>query len=287
MRPLSYTQTGPGPERSLGTLVLVHGFPDGPQMWQQTVAAMNALGYTTVNIALPGYGSKPTNDDLAQSFDELSDRLLMTIEHAGALGQTLIAHDWGAVLAYLMLQKRPDALARLVALDVGVAPRSIGRALLVITYQAWLVAAHWVGGPLGDWFTERLCSWILRRPRYEGAAAALARHAWLYRQAWREAHIGGKRAYYYRNRIAPWTPHSELAVLFAYGRDLWQGVQFHDQRWRGMLLNANSLNRVRPMAGGHWFFMENSDAFHAELQDFLEATCSSSERRLAQPIGDD
>ena len=264
--PLAFTlHLPPEDQPEPKTVVLVHGFPDGPALWSQLIPSALEAGYRVVNVALPGYG----DDDApgATSFDSLSERLLATFDAANATKPVLITHDWGSVLAYLLLQRHPDAVQRLVCLDVGLAERSLFKAALVLGYQSLLVLAYLLGGPLGDALSRWICRWLLRRPAYPGATPARARHGWLYRQAWREAGSAGPWWAYYRNRVASWDVEASPPFLFAYGRELWSWAQFHTPQWRETVKAAG--HRVVALPGQHWFMAQHPEQTWEAIDAFL------------------
>ena len=252
------------------TVVLVHGFPDSPALWAETSAHLGAQGYRVIRVALPGFeASKPSEVPL--SFDDTVERLYATLSQAGAVGATLVGHDWGAIFLYRLLRRHPDAAGRLVTIEVGAGPRSPLLALFVLAYHALLILAHRMGTGLGDW----LMAWLCRRfprPEYPDALTPKARHGWLYRQAWREGAQDGPWPYYFRNGIAAWTPPPTLPVLFLYGKDGQRWLRFHTESWRGEVTSHNPQSRSLGLPGTHWCLLEHPAAFRQVLDTFLAET---------------
>ena len=252
------------------TLVLVHGFPDSPAVWQTTAAHLNARGYRVISLALPGFeeGEEPGEHP---TFDATVARLHATLAHTGALGATLVGHDWGAIFLYQLLRQHPDAAGRLVTLEIGAGPRSALLTLFVLAYHALLNLAVALGSGLGDWLMRTLCR-RFPRPDYPGALVPRAHHGWLYRQAWREGRADGPWRHYFRNAIATWTPGASLPVLFAYGEDGPSALRFHTPAWREQVTSHHPESRSQALPGAHWCFLEHPEAFHAALDAFLDAT---------------
>ena len=252
------------------TVVLVHGFPDSPVMWQPTVAHLIGRGERVISLALPGFeeGAEP---GAHPTFDTTVARIHATLAHTGALGATLIGHDWGAIFLYQLLRQHPDAAGRLVTLEIGAGPRSPWLTLFVLLYHGLLVLAHTLGAGLGDRLMRGLCR-LFPRPDYPGALQPAARHGWLYRQAWREGSRDGAWPLYFRNGIARWTPRPTLPVLFLYGQDGARPLRFHTQRWRADVTAHHPASRAEGLPGGHWCLLEHPDAFHAALDRFLDRT---------------
>ena len=68
-------------------------------------------------------------------------------------------HDWGCVVGFKVVRSsRPSDVASVVALDVGGDARGLSskEKAFIVSYQAWLAAAHLVGGPVGDYMTTEV-----------------------------------------------------------------------------------------------------------------------------------
>lgn len=251
------------------TIALLHGFPDGPAVWSGTSAYLRQRGYRVVRIALPGFESSSAAPP--PSFDETVARLRATLDEVGALGRTVIGHDWGAIFGYLLLLQHPDAASRFVALEVGAGPASWTLTAFVLAYHAVLNLVYTIGsvlGPrLGDAVMRLLCS-SLPRPAYDGCPEPRARHAWLYRQAWREAGRYGPRWLYFRSSIAQWRPVQPF--LFVYGRDGLRALRFHTSAWREAVTSEYPASRSVGIEGSHWCFLEHPEPFHVAVGTFLD-----------------
>ncbi len=109
-------------------VLLLHGFPDTSLMWTGLMKTLSANGYHCLAPDQRGYspGARPTEVD-AYQYEEL-------IADAFALGSELgeryhvIAHDWGANIAWLMLQADPSPIASFTAIAIP-------------HYQVWARAA--------------------------------------------------------------------------------------------------------------------------------------------------
>lgn len=101
-------------------VVFLHGFPDSSRLWRNQIPALVEAGFRCVAPDLRGFGDsdKPPNvadyalslvlQDVNAIMDELS------IERA-----TVVGHDWGAGVGWLLASFGPDRVDRLVALSVG------------------------------------------------------------------------------------------------------------------------------------------------------------------------
>ena len=255
-----------------GTLVLLHGFPDTPALWLPTAEYFTQQGYRTIRIALPGFAGKgaaaiESVDGI--SFDELTSAIHDVLTKENALGAAIVGHDWGAVFVYLLTTKYPESVSRAICLEIGSAPRSLWMLLVVLSYQSLLNLGYVLGSGLGDWIVRFVCR-ALGAPRYEGGVTPGAVHAWLYRQAWREAGQRGPGVFYYRNLVESWRPLPGLPFLFMYGGDFPKPLRFHTSEWRTRVSSYHPQSRSVALPGKHWFMHEHPLAFHEALHRFLE-----------------
>ncbi len=100
--------------------VLLHGFPESYYSWRFQIPLLVKLGYEVWAPNLRGYGhsSKPSHlrnyaiehlmEDVAQLIDQASEGRPVT----------LIAHDWGAIIAWAFAASNQRPLERLVILNV-------------------------------------------------------------------------------------------------------------------------------------------------------------------------
>lgn len=86
------------------TVVFVHGVPDTQRVWDELIAA---LGRTdVVALSLPGFGT-PVPAGFGATKDEYATWLIGELEKIGGTID-LVAHDWGALLAYRAVSLRSD-----------------------------------------------------------------------------------------------------------------------------------------------------------------------------------
>lgn len=255
--------SAPPPE----TVVLIHGFPDGPSMWRKTWMHLVDNGFRVVLVTLPGFESNGPRFKRV-CFDEVVDRLRYTLIEAQAIGATIMGHDWGAILSYRLLQCYPDTAKRLICLEIGCAPRSLILTGFVLFYHALFNIAYVLRGPIGNWLMGLLCA-LLPQPSYPERPKPRAQHAWLYHQAWREGGSHGPWPFYYRNVIASWRPDPRMPFLFVYGSDGPSRLRFHTAEWRRDVTSIHELSREIGLPGHHWFFLESPDDFHRALDEFL------------------
>ncbi|MXO90481.1 alpha/beta fold hydrolase [Pontixanthobacter aquaemixtae] len=97
----------------------LHGFPELHYSWRHQMPVLAEMGYRVWAPNMRGYGnsSRPQgyeNYDLGKLTADVAE----LIDASGAKEVTLIAHDWGAVVAWHFAIKKPRPLARLVIMNV-------------------------------------------------------------------------------------------------------------------------------------------------------------------------
>lgn len=97
----------------------LHGFPELHYSWRHQMPALAAMGYRVWAPNLRGYGgtSRPEGID-AYRLDALAADVAALIDASGAQDVTLIAHDWGAIIAWYFAIRQIRPLKQLVILNV-------------------------------------------------------------------------------------------------------------------------------------------------------------------------
>jgi pimeloyl-ACP methyl ester carboxylesterase len=105
-------------------VLLLHGFPETSLMWSVLMPVLSANGYHCLAPDQRGYspGARPTEMDAYRYEELVADAFAI----GGELGERfhLVAHDWGANVGWLMLQKDPSRIASFTAISIP-------------HYQAW------------------------------------------------------------------------------------------------------------------------------------------------------
>ena len=107
----------------------LHGFPESSYSWRYQMKLLADLGYRVWAPDLRGYGEtdKPARVSAYRIQDLVLD-VAGLIDAAGAESVTLIAHDWGGVVAWHFALRRLRKIDRLVILNIP-HPRRMGQAL--------------------------------------------------------------------------------------------------------------------------------------------------------------
>ena len=123
---IAYEEDGPKKGKPL---LLLHGWPVSPRMWDKVVPLLHEAGYRTIAPYLRGYGlsrfrrsfwrRKPRRTGqpvaFAQDMIDLADRL-------GLKRFPFVGHDWGALAGYALAALFPQRLQSLVAISVPFEP---------------------------------------------------------------------------------------------------------------------------------------------------------------------
>ena len=108
-------QCGVGDELAL----CLHGFPEHAFSWRFQLPMLADLGFTAWAPNLRGYGNSSRPEGVqAYRVDELVEDVARLIEVSGKSQVTLIAHDWGAVIAWQFALRERLPLKRLIICNV-------------------------------------------------------------------------------------------------------------------------------------------------------------------------
>lgn len=109
-------------------VVLLHGFPQRGNAWDNVAARLHAAGLRTFAPDQRGYspGARPRSR-FAYSVRQIVADAVALIDEIGAPVH-LAAHDWGAMIGWATAARHPERVASLTAVSVG-HPRAFFRAL--------------------------------------------------------------------------------------------------------------------------------------------------------------
>ena len=108
-------ECGEGPDVAL----FLHGFPESRRSWRHQLPVLAAQGWRAVAPDLRGYGDSSRPGAKADyHIDRLVEDVVGMFEALGARKKLLIAHDWGALIAWVVAIRRAVALDRLVVMNV-------------------------------------------------------------------------------------------------------------------------------------------------------------------------
>jgi len=99
--------------------LLLHGFPESKFSWRYQMPLLARLGYTVWAPNMRGYGKTSRPASVADyHIDHLVADVAGLIDAAGGKNTLLMAHDWGAIVAWQFAIRRTRPLERLVIMNV-------------------------------------------------------------------------------------------------------------------------------------------------------------------------
>ena len=97
----------------------LHGFPEHSFSWRFQLPMLADLGFKAWAPNLRGYGNTTRPEGMAAyRMDELIEDVAGLIEASGCKETVLIAHDWGAVIAWQFALRKRLPLAKLIICNV-------------------------------------------------------------------------------------------------------------------------------------------------------------------------
>jgi len=245
------------------TLVFIHGWPDNASMWRNQVAALDGR-FRCVLVTLPNFGEEAVQ---AGGFDfpELVERLAATIRQVQPEGKvSLVTHDWGAYLGYMLEKIHPELIVKMAALDIGghLKPAGLKPTLMIMGYQWSLIACWLVGGvipPLGGLMSKGVGK-VIRVPARQRAQLR-SRYNYSYFYLWRGMLLPWKRA----NLLGSYRPHCPVLYLFGERKPL----MFHSPKW--LQIVTTSGGRSEGIAGaGHWLMETHAGIVNEKIDDWFK-----------------
>lgn len=112
---LHYAETGAGNDR---LVILLHGFPEFWYSWRHQLPVLGA-DYHVVAPDMRGYNLSDKPSRISDyRIEYLVEDVVGLIAHFGKAKADIIAHDWGAGVAWAVAQRHPECVNSLAALQV-------------------------------------------------------------------------------------------------------------------------------------------------------------------------
>ena len=112
---LVWQDTGP---ESGAAVVLVHGFPDGPDTWTPFAQRLADEGFRVLAPALRGYAPRTAVPGERSTGMTAGGDVIALLDHVGIQRAAVVGHDWGASAAYGAAALAPERISRLVPIGV-------------------------------------------------------------------------------------------------------------------------------------------------------------------------
>ena len=108
-----YSDAGSGP-----AVVLLHGFPDGPQSWSETNSALVEAGYRVITPYLRGYHVDTIVPGRGYGRAEIGVDVITLLDKLEIGSAVLVGHDWGAINVWNLALLHPNRVAGVINLSV-------------------------------------------------------------------------------------------------------------------------------------------------------------------------
>ncbi len=253
------------------TVVMLHGWPDAPALWDDTVAALRD-GYRCVRICLPGYDlSKPPRAMSVAAVNGLIRKIVDTVSPHEQV--SLLLHDWGCLFGYEFAARHTERVARVIGVDIG--DTSAGAYLrglsgkqkrMIAGYQIWLAVA-W---KLGRWLPGLANRMTRHMARKMGCRNPPEHIGWQmnypYAMGW-FGEKGGLRGVARVDKLLG----SKMPALYIYGRR--KPFMFHSEAWVAQLTRAPGCE-VLALDTGHWVMRQKRVEFNACVRAWLDTSLS-------------
>lgn len=141
---LHLAEEGEGPP-----VLLLHGWPQHGGMWRELIAPL-AADHRVLVPDLRGFGRSRFPADGDYRKHALARDILGLLDREGIGKATVIGHDWGGWVAWLLALEHPERVERFVGLDIprpgeqDRRPSAVARQLLFGTYQ-YVIASPLLG----------------------------------------------------------------------------------------------------------------------------------------------
>lgn len=249
------------------TVVMLHGWPDSPALWDESVAALRD-GYRCVRFALPGYDLRRPPRPV--SVNEMCALVGAVVDEVSPDRKVaLMLHDWGCFFGYEFAARNPHRVSRVVAADIGdtntgayLKSLTAKEKLMIAGYQLWLASA-WKLGPLLPGLANRMTRWMARTIGCRTPAAEIAwQMNYPYAMQWFGT-LGGLRGVARVDKVFG----PQLPTLFFFGKR--KPFMFHSARWLAQLATAPGC-AAHGLDAGHWLMKQKPEQFNRTVRDWLD-----------------
>ncbi|MEM8932812.1 MAG: alpha/beta hydrolase [Acidobacteriota bacterium] len=248
--------------------LFVHGAPNGPEIWNPLVEALQLDPAEVVALALPGF-SAPIPTGFEPSRDAYVDWLLSRLETISEDGRhpvRIVGHDFGTIFTLRACSLRPDLVTSWVAFSSLIDSQTKRHAM------ARLFHTPWIGELLAKWITNRRL--VAKGLQKQGLPEEIAqREAAAISPEMCRCVLALYRTPTVSNVPHPWE--ADLANLPSKGLMVWgsddpyvpvESARRFAARW-GVPLHVEN-------GAGHWVYVQKPDAVAERLRAFWSTSAS-------------
>jgi pimeloyl-ACP methyl ester carboxylesterase len=155
---LSFEVDQCGDQSSRKLALCLHGFPEHSVSWRNQLPMLGELGYKAWAPNLRGYGNSSILPDMQDySIENLMADVGALIDAADCDETVLIAHDWGAVIAWFFAMRKIRPLSKLIICNVPHPAAGREGAGLEQLKKSWYIFFFQIPG-LPEWLIGRRSS---------------------------------------------------------------------------------------------------------------------------------
>ena len=273
---LHYAETGSG-----ALVLLLHGFPEYWYSWRHQLEALGKH-FHVVAPDMRGYNlsdKPPRVEDYR--VDEMVADVVGLIDHFGASQASIVGHDWGATVAWVVAQRFPDRVSKLVVMQVP--PAAVWRANMSLrqVLRSWYMFLFQL---------PRVPEWMIRRKNLAAIERTFtnsvnrkgsfsAAEIENYKEALRQPGAITSAINYYRANIsrlasrgsnsARSNEHTRVPTLFIFAE---QDLAILPETVRGVAEYVDApFRELRIKDSGHWVQNEAADEVNEALMEFLNS----------------
>jgi pimeloyl-ACP methyl ester carboxylesterase len=254
---------------------LLHGFPEFWYAWRKQIPVLAERGYWVWAPDQRGYNKSEKPVGLAHyGIDVLADDVIGLIDAAGREQAILIAHDWGAAVAWRVAQQFPDRVVQLMVMN-GPHPGAMRRLLrsnprqLLMSWYMFYFQLPGAERALLARGARRLVRGLRQSSRpatFDDEQIAVYRRSWEEPGAMRAMLTWYRAALRLRARPAR-NPRVLPPTLVVWGaRDAFVGITAAQRS----LARCERGRLVVIDEGTHWIHSEDSERVNALMLSFLE-----------------
>ncbi len=119
---IAYESNGPA---DAWPVLLLHGWPDDVRTYDGVAPRLQAAGFRTIAPWLRGFGATTFRSADTMRSGQIAAMAQDALDLADVLGIerfSIVGHDWGARIAYLLASTSPSRVRQIAALSLGWAP---------------------------------------------------------------------------------------------------------------------------------------------------------------------
>ncbi|EGD82720.1 hypothetical protein PTSG_03371 [Salpingoeca rosetta] len=252
-----------------GVIVFLHGWPDTNALWKNQVDFFTKHKYHCACLSLPSYSGYDSSHKWALDFPDVRDVLIRQIKEVNdGKPVHVVAHDWGAVFAYMIERKAPELVKTLSTIDVGgrIHIASVAGKVLVPAYQLWLSSAFVlgnvvpvVGKPIGDLMTRLCAKYFAHSPSFSADHGSHVNYPYFY--FYKGLFLGGSGGTNYLKHYSPQRP-----TFYSYGAA--KPFMFHSDGWLKEMDRREDC-QVQAFPCGHWVQVDQGEALNHAILKFI------------------